>query len=134
MRGPANRRHTTVEEHMPSAHRRHASWTLERIRRDATANGPNTEILIDRILRNRPHPEQGFRSCIGILRLAKSHGEGRLEAACERALEIGAQSYSSLASILKNNLDRRKTAKSSEPTTDRPAIAHGNIRGPQYFQ
>ena len=132
MRGPANRRHTTVDEHMPSAHRRHASWSLERIRRDATANGPNTEILVELILANRPHPEQGFRSCIGILRLAKSHGEARLEAACERALEIGALSYSSLASILKNNLDRRKPAKPSEPTT--PAVEHGNIRGPQYFQ
>jgi transposase len=131
LRGPANRRHTTVDEHMPSAHRRHASWSLERIRRDAEANGPNTEILVDLILANRPHPEQGFRSCIGILRLARSHGEARLEAACERALEIGALSYSSLASILKNNLDRRKPAKSSEPTS--PAIKHGNIRGPQYF-
>jgi len=134
MRGPANRRHTTVAEHMPSAHRRYASWTLERIRRDATANGPNTEILIDLILANRPHPEQGFRSCIGILRLAKSHGVGRLEAACERALEIGAQSYSSLASILKNNLDRRAPAKSSNGAADGPAIKHGNIRGAQYFQ
>ncbi|MDA1100574.1 MAG: IS21 family transposase [Proteobacteria bacterium] len=132
MRGPSNRRHTTVDEHMPSAHRRYANWTLERIHRDATANGPNTGILIDLILRNRPHPEQGFRSCIGILRLARSHGEERLEAACERALEIGALSYSSLASILKNNLDHRKPDKSSEPTT--PAIKHGNIRGPQYFQ
>ena len=131
LRGPANRRHTTVDEHMPSAHRRHASWSLERIRRDAEANGPNTEILVDLILANRPHPEQGFRSCIGILRLARSHGEARLEAACERALEIGALSYSSLASILKNNLDRRKPAKSSEPTS--PAIKLGNIRGPEYF-
>jgi transposase len=138
MRGAANRRHTTVAEHMPSAHRRYASWTLERIHRDAAANGPNTEILVDLILANRPHPEQGFRSCIGILRLAKSHGEERLEAACERALEIGAQSYSSLASILKNNLDRRKAGKSANRATandtDGPAIEHGNIRGPQYFQ
>jgi transposase len=135
MRGPANRRHTTVAEHMPSAHRRYASWTLQRIHHEAGAIGPNTKILVELILANKPHPEQGFRSCIGILRLAKSHGEGRLEAACERALEIGALSYSSLASILKNNLDRRKpassSAKASEPAT--PAIKHGNIRGPQYF-
>ena len=138
MRGASNRRHTTVAEHMPSAHRRHASWTLQRIHREAGANGPNTEILIELILANRPHPEQGFRSCIGILRLAKSHGEGRLEAACERALEIGALSYSSLVSILKNNLDRRKPSQSSRKTsgavTDAPAIEHGNIRGAQYFQ
>jgi len=82
------------------------------------------------------HPEQGFRSCIGILRLARSHGGGgekRLEAARERALEIGALSYSSLVSILKNNLDRQKPAKSSERATDGSAIEHTNIRGPQYF-
>ena len=133
MRGASNRRHTTVDEHMPSAHRRYANWTLERIHREAGANGPNTEILIDLILANRPHPEQGFRSCIGILRLARSHGEERLEAACERALEIGALSYSSLVSILKNNLDRQKPAKSSERATDGSAIEHTNIRGPQYF-
>jgi transposase len=129
MRGSGNRRHTTVPEHMPSSHRRYANWTPDRIRRDAAANGVHTEILIDVILRSKPHPEQGFRSCIGILRLAKTHGGERLEAACERALEIGARSYSSVASILKNNLDRRTPRQA----TDGPAIDHPNIRGPQYF-
>jgi transposase len=132
MRGAGNRRHTTVAEHMPSAHRRYASWTPERIRRMAAANGPNTETLIDVIVRNRPHPEQGFRSCIGILRLAKPHGSERLEAACERALKIGAHSYSSVASILKNNLDRRDPSKSSKGANG-PAIDHANIRGSGYF-
>jgi transposase len=129
MRGSGSRHHTTVAEHMPSSHRRYANWTPDRIRRDAAANGPNTEILIDVILRSRPHPEQGFRSCIGILRFAKTHGGERLEAACERALEIGARSYSSVASILKNNLDRRTPRQA----TDGPAIDHPNIRGPRYF-
>ena len=73
-----------------------------------------------------PHPEQGFRACLGILRLARAHGRERLEAACDRALEIGARSYTSVNSILKNNLDRRRP----EPATDGPAIAHANIRGP----
>ena len=129
MRGSGNRRHTTVAEHMPSSHRRHANWTPERIRSRAAANGPHTGILIDVILRAKPHPEQGFRSCIGILRLAKTHGGERLEAACERALEIGATSYSSLASILKNNLERRAPRQA----TDGPAIDHSNIRGPHHF-
>jgi transposase len=129
MRGSGNRRHTTVAEHMPSSHRRYANWTPQRIRRNAAANGPHTKILIDVILRSKPHPEQGFRSCIGILRLAKAHGGERLEIACERALEIGARSYSSVASILKNNLDRR----TPRPATDGPTIDHPNIRGPQYF-
>ncbi len=131
MRGPSNRRHTTVAEHMPSAHRRYANWTPERIRRMAALNGPNTKILVDRILRGRPHPEQGFRSRIGVLRLARGHGAERLEAACERALEIDAPTYSSVASILKNNLDRRKPGRGRD---DGPAIDHAHIRGPEYFQ
>jgi len=129
MRASGNRRHTTTPEHMPSAHRRYANWTPERIRRHAAANGANTEALVDVIMRHRPHPEQGFRSCIGILRLAKTHGADRLEAACERALEIGAHSYSSVASILRNNLDRRAPRRA----TDGPAIDHTNIRGSGYF-
>ena len=129
MRGSGNRRHTTVAEHMPSSHRRYANWTPARIRSRAMAVGANTEILVDVIMRNRPHPEQGFRSCIGILRLAKTYGSERLEAACERALEIDATSYSSVASILKNNLERRAPRQA----TDGPAIDHPNIRGPQYF-
>ena len=129
MRGSGNRRHTTIAEHMPSAHRRYAGWTPARIRSRATAVGANTEILVDVIMRNRPHPEQGFRSCIGILRLAKTYGSERLEAACERALEIDATSYSSVASILKNKLERRAPRQA----TDGPAIDHPNIRGPQYF-
>jgi len=132
MRGSGNRRHTTTPEHMPSSHRRYANWTPDRIRSKAAANGPNSEALIEVILRGKPHPEQGFRSCVGILRLAKSFGPERLEAACERALEIGAHSYSSVASILKNNLDRRASTKGAAGT-DGAVIDHGNIRGPHYF-
>ena len=129
MRGLPNRRHTTLPEHMPSAHRRLAAWTPQRIRRYAAAVGPNTEALVEIIMRSRPHPEQGFRSSIGILRLDKAHGSERLEAACERALQIGARSYTSVASILRNNLDRQRPARAA----DGPAIDHPNIRGPRYF-
>ena len=124
MRGHGDPRHTTLSEHMPSAHRRYASWTPERISRQAASVGANAQALIDIIMRERRHPEQGFRSAIGILRLAKSHGSERLEAACERALEIGARSYTAVASILKNNLDRRRpkraTRRSSIPTSAAP--------------
>lgn len=132
MRGAGNRRHTTLSEHMPSAHRRYAAWTPQRIRRKAAAAGPNTAALVDVILRSKPHPEQGFRSAVGILRLAKSFGTDRLEAACGRALDIGARSYSSVASILKNNLERR-AAKRSDAEDSGPAIEHANIRGSGYF-
>ena len=129
VRSSANRLHTTIDAHMPSAHRRYADWTPERLRRQAGEVGPSTSALVEIILRERRHPEQGFRSCIGILRLAKSHGHDRLEAACARALEINARSYSSVKSILKNNLDRRRPDK----PTDGPAILHANIRGATYF-
>jgi transposase len=129
VRSSANRKHTTVREHMPSSHRRYADWTPERLRRQAGEIGRHTAALVEIILRERTHPEQGFRASIGILRLAKTFGRERLEAACERALEIGARSYSSVNSILKNNLDRRRPATPA----DGPAIAHDNIRGPTYF-
>jgi transposase len=129
VRSSSNRKHSTVREHMPSSHRRYADWTPERLRRQAGEIGRHTSALVEIILRERMHPEQGFRACIGILRLAKTHGRERLEAACARALDIGARSYSSLNSILKNNLDRRRPAMPA----DGPAIAHDNIRGPTYF-
>jgi len=129
-RSSSDRKHTTVREHMPSSHRRYAEWTPERIQRQADAIGPKTSALVEIILRERAHPEQGFRACIGILRHAKSFGSERLEAACDRAIEIGARSYTSVTSILKTNLDRNRPA----PATDGPAIAHDNIRGPGYFQ
>ncbi len=90
VRTSSNRRHTTVRDHMPSSHQRYADWTPEKIRCQAAGIGPNTAALVEVILRERTHPEQGFRSCLGILRLARSPGRDRLEAACERALEIGA--------------------------------------------
>jgi transposase len=129
MRSSSNRKHTTMREHMPSSHRRYADWTPERLRRQAGAIGRHTSALVEIILRERTHPEQGFRACVGILRLAKIYGRERLEAACSRALEIGARSYSSVNSILKNNLDRQRPAMPA----DGPAIAHDNIRGPTYF-
>ncbi|WOH52613.1 IS21 family transposase [Bradyrhizobium sp. sBnM-33] len=129
VRSSSDRKHTTVREHMPSSHRRYADWTPERLRRSAAEIGRRTSALIATILRERTHPEQGFRACVGILRLAKTYGRERLEAACGRALEIGARSYSSVNSILKNNLDRQQPAT----PTDGPAIAHDNIRGPTYF-
>ena len=129
VRSSSNRKPTTLSEHMPSSHRRYAEWTPERIQRKAAEIGPKTAILVEVIMRERTHPEQGFRSCIGILRLGTSYGAERLEAACGRALEIGARSYTSVNSILKNNLDRNRPASA----TDGPAIVHPNIRGATYF-
>jgi transposase len=131
LRGGLRGRHTTIPEHMPSAHRRYAEWTIERIRADAAAIGPSTAKLVALILESRPHPEQGYRASIGILRLARHYGADRLEAACDRGLDIGARSYGSIQSILKHGLDRRPPqppARQGELLPDHP-----NIRGPRYY-
>ncbi|MBM3564349.1 MAG: IS21 family transposase [Alphaproteobacteria bacterium] len=130
MRMSGNRKHTTLPEHMPSSHRRYKGWTIERIRADARLIGPATAALCEQILEARPHPEQGFRACLGIVRLAGSFGAERLEAAAERAIEIGAKTYGSVKSILDNNLDRRPAPKRG---TDGTPIQHANIRGPRYY-
>lgn len=125
-----NRQHSTLRDHMPAHHRFREDWTPERIRKQAIRVGPNVEIFVDVIMRRRRHPEQGYRSCLGVLRLAKAFGVDRLDAACARALEINAHSYTSLHSILKNGLDRQPRQPT---TTDGPAIKHPNIRGAGYF-
>jgi transposase len=123
------RRHhpTTLAEHMPRSHRRYRDWTHERILREAASIGDDTAALAEIILRSRPHPEQGLRSCIGILGLAKRYDAERLDAACARALVLGTRSYSSVATILKNAQDRK--AADPEP----PSLLHENIRGSGYY-
>jgi transposase len=123
------RRHGTDPEHMPSAHRRYAEWTPERFQRWARTVGPNTEGLILAILAHRPHPEQGFRTCLGVMRLLRGIDPARAERVAARAVEIGALNYKSIASILAHNLDRRPQAA----TAGDGVIVHANIRGPHYF-
>jgi len=115
---------------MPASHRRYSEWSPERLTSWAAKIGPNTATLITAILRDRTHPEQAFRYCLGIMRLAKPYGPEALKAASERALTIGARSYSSVNSILKNNLH---SSSRPEPAADGPAIQRGNIRGPGHF-
>jgi transposase len=129
VRTSGNRRHTTVAGHMPASHRRYAGMTPAEIRRKAEKIGPNTAALVNLVLRTKTHPEQGFRACLGSVRLATPHGRDALEAACLRALEIGGLSYSSVRSILQNNLHRRRP----ETPAEGPAITHPNIRGASYF-
>jgi transposase len=123
-------RHTTVSTHMPQAHRHYAHWTPQRLIRWAAKAGEATARVVETILTSRAHPQQGFRSCLGLMRLGSRFGDDRLEAACRRALAIGACSYKSIASILTHDLDRR-------PLPDHPranaVINHANIRGPKYY-
>ncbi len=129
-RSTLKRRHTTTPEHMPSAHRRYASWTPARMLSFAAEVGPSTTALVEIIMRTKPHPEQGFRACLGILRLAKTYGTERLEAACQRGLTIDARSYGSIASILKTGLDR---AFHDTAAPEVAPLLHANIRGRSYY-
>ena len=122
-------RHGTLPEHMPSAHRRYAEWTPERLQRQAHGIGPNTEALIIAVLARRPHPEHGFRTCLGVLRLFRGIEAARAETVSLRAVEIGALSYASIASILKHRLDR----PASPQAADGAPLLHGNIRGSRYY-
>lgn len=122
--------HTSVTAHMPRAHRDYAEWTPERLVRWAAETGPATAKLVETILTSRPHPQHGFRACLGIMRLGKRYGAKRLEAASRRALAIGACSYKSVESILKNGLDKKPLPAT---TIESPAIEHDNLRGPGYY-
>lgn len=124
-------RHTTLPEHMPTAHRQYAEWTPERLVRWAEKSGPATAALIQRLMERRTHPQQGFRSALGIMRLGKTYGAERLEAACVRALKLDALSYRSLESILRQGLDRTPlTAPEEAPETP---VEHEHVRGADYY-
>jgi transposase len=124
-------RHTTADEHRSVAHLKHAEWTPERIIHWARTIGEHTAQLVEKILVERKHPEHGYRSCLGIIRLDKKYGRDRLEAACARALAVGGRSYSHVNAILQHGLDRAALpARDAEPGAP---IAHDNVRGPDYY-
>jgi transposase len=120
---------TTLEEHRPKSHQRYLEWTPSRVVEWAGRTGPQCGQVVTRILASKPHPEQGFRSCLGIIRLGKGVGPERLEAACGRALRLDTCSYRSIKSILENGLDRALP----EPQGPVPSPAHENVRGQAYY-
>jgi transposase len=124
--------HTTHPGHMPHAHRQHLEWTPSRLVHWGASVGPKTAELVEAILRERTHPEQGYRSCLGILRLAKRYGHERLEAACTRAVAVRARSYRHVASMLKHGLDRLPLPAPSTPA-QQLALSHENVRGGDYY-
>ena len=122
-------RFTTLAEHRPKSHQKHLEWTPSRILEWVQTIGPDCAKVVAQILTERPHPEQGFRSALGIIRLGKALGHDRLEAACRRALYFGTCSYTSLKSILQNNLD----AQPLEPELPLASPLHENLRGSPYY-
>ena len=122
---------STLAEHMPSSHRAHAEWTPSRIIRWAEKTGPTTGRMVAEILSRHRHPEQGYRACLGILRLGKRYGAQRLEAAAVRAERLRSYSYTTIKNILSSGADRlplEEESSSSEPTPH-----HANIRGADYY-
>jgi transposase len=129
-RNSAAHRHTTLPEHMPKSHQAHLEWTPMRLIHWAETVGPATAAVVRTILVSRPHPEMGYRACLGILRLAKTYSNQRVEAASQRALQLQACSYSSLRSMLRRSLDRQPLL---ELESTEPGPQHENVRGADYY-
>jgi len=121
---------TTVDAHMPASHRAHREWTPQRLIEWGRRIGVATGEVVSRLLAERRHPEHGYRACLGLLSLAKRYGTARLEAACERALALGAYQYRHVREVLLNNRDRTGADAASDWTSP----AHANVRGPGYYQ
>ena len=121
---------TTLHQHRPKSHQAHLEWTPSRLINWAATVGPATAKVVQAILESKPHPEAGYRACLGILSLAKTFTAARLEAASQRALLLGIYSYHSLKSILKHSLDRQPLL---ELESDRSGPNHDNVRGGEYY-
>jgi transposase len=122
--------HTTISEHMPASHRAHREWTPQRLIAWGERIGTATAALVRWQMEHRPHPEQGYRACLGLRRLTRQFGEARLEAACARALAIRSPTYRSVASILAAGLDREPLPAAAAQVS---LPLHENLRGPDYY-
>lgn len=122
--------YTTCETHMPPNHRwRNKEWSTQKFLQKAQSIGPQTYHVIQTVLRSKRHPEQGYRACLGILRLSGKYGEERLERACDRAARYNLYTYKQIHNILKNNMDM--TAPVPQPS--KATEAHEHIRGQAYY-
>jgi transposase len=121
---------TTVAEHMPASHRAHREWTPAKLIAWGQRIGVSTAAVVSWQLERRPHPEQGYRACLGLLALVRKYSAERLEAACTRAMAIRAPTLRSVTNILKCGLDRQP---SLFPVAASPVIEHENVRGPDYY-
>ena len=126
-------KHTTTPEHRPKAHRHYADWTPSRMLRWASTIGPNTASVVQQIMDQKRHPEEGYRASLGVIRLGKRHGHERLELACKRALFLRSPSYKTVQSILKAGLEAQPLRTDAEPTQTTLPDDHKNVRGPDYY-
>ena len=122
--------HSTISEHMPKRHRAHAEWSPQRLIQWGVSIGENTGAVVEHLLRSKPHPEQGYRACLGLLSLSREYGDERLEAASALAVRLRSPTRKSVKSILESGRDRRRAQ--TEPL-DLELPLHGNVRGPGYY-
>jgi transposase len=130
-------RYTTLPEHMPESHRKHSEWSPGRLLNWGASIGAGSRDVVKWQLENRPHPEQGYRACLGLLSLAKRYSPERLEAACRRALSIGSPTYKRIKSILVAKLDQHPElfpTPAPETPASPPRAPHANVRGADYFR
>jgi transposase len=120
---------TTLAEHMPKSHQKHLQWSPSRMIQWGASIGPQTAQFMEQLLQSKAHPEQGYRSCLGIIRLGKHYSNARLESACQRANFIGSPRYGSVRSILEKGLDRFEVE-----VVQSLEIQHENVRGSDYYQ
>jgi transposase len=123
--------HSTITAHMPPNHRTATTeWNPQRLINWAADIGPHTAAVIEHLLGRRQHPQQAYRACLGVLRMGKDYGRERLEAACQRAIDLKAPSYRFIASTLKNGLESKTDTLTAQ--TELPLV-HANVRGPSYY-
>jgi transposase len=123
--------YTTNPEHRPASHRAHLEWTPSRLIEWSQSIGPHTAALVEYVIRTKPHPEQGYRSALGILRLGDKHGKDRLERACDKAFQIRSPSYKTLKTMLAQRMESTPLRESA--TTDAEHLGAANVRGGDYY-
>jgi transposase len=125
--------YTTTPEHRPASHRAHLEWTPSRLIHWGRTIGPHTALLVEHVIRSKPHPEQGYRSALGILRLAKKHGEERLEQACDKAFQIHSASYKTVKTMLRQRMEAAPLRGADDDAADSEHLGAANVRGPDYY-
>jgi transposase len=127
-------RATTDPGHRPKSHQRHLEWSPSRLVHWGESLGPSTGRVVAEILARFPHPEQGYRACLGLLSLERKYDRPRVEGACTRALATGAVSYRSVKSMLATGVDQLSLADGADATVLRLPLTHEHIRGADYYR
>jgi transposase len=126
--------YSTIPEHRPASHRAHLEWTPSRLIHWGQTIGPHTAVLVEHVIRSKPHPEQGYRSALGILRLADKHGEARLERACDKAIQINSPCYKTVKTMLAQRMEAVPLRDgAAAAATDSGHLGGGNVRGSGYY-